>query len=822
MEDIKNIIKNMTLEEKASLMSGKDFWQTKDIPKHNIDSIFLADGPHGIRKQAKSADHLGLNESLKATCFPTAATMANSWNTELGQEMAEYLGIEAAYQKVNVLLGPGLNIKRNPLCGRNFEYFSEDPYLAGKMAGAYVKGIQKSGVSACLKHFAANNQEERRMVIDTIVDERTYREIYLTGFEIAIKESKPKTVMSAYNKINGYYANESKHLLQEILRDEWRYEGVVVTDWGGNNDRVDALKCGNELEMPTTDSETNQDIVNAVNAGKLDVKYLDDAVERLLKLIFDTQKALSKEQNFSPSSHHTMAQRAAEDSIVLLKNNRNLLPIRSCTKVAAIGDFAQKPRFQGAGSSIVNPSKVDDFLTSITRFEEFDFVGFEKGFERFGKKKKSLIKKAVKLAQKADTLLVFLGLDEATETEGLDRKNMRLPQNQIDLIKELKKVNKPIVAILSCGAAIELDIADDCDAVVHGYLLGQAGAKAILNVITGRVNPSGKLAESYPYKYDDCSSAPYFPGGKAISEYRESIYVGYRYYDTTDTEVRYPFGYGLSYTQFKYSDLKVDKNGVEFIVTNIGDYAGAEVCQLYIGADNSKIFRAKKELKGFKKVYLEEKESKKVRLDFDDYSFRYFNVFKNAWDIEACTYNIYIGSSSKDIKLESQHVIQGEELKEIYDKGALSSYYNAKIKNISNQEFSKLIDKPLANTDLTFIKRKRILITTNTAIQDLRYSRGWVGRFFTGALKFGYNFLRFIGKKDLANVMMMGLFNMPIRGLSRMAGGMISWGQLNGLITMFNGKFFKGLRIFLKQGRIKKKRRKAEAKVLKNKKAARA
>lgn len=807
----RELIGKLTLEEKASLMSGKNFWMTQDMGEHGIPSIFLADGPHGIRKQASAADHLGLNPSLKATCFPTSATMANSWNDGLGEEMGRALGLEAVVQRVNVLLGPGLNIKRSPLCGRNFEYFSEDPYLAGKMAASYIRGIQSNGVSACGKHFAANNQEERRMVIDTVVDERTYREIYLTGFELAVKEGGLKTIMSAYNKINGEFANENKHLLKDILRDEWGYEGVVVTDWGGNNDRVEGLKCGNELEMPTTSGETNREIVEAVRSGKLAESVLDECVDRLLTLIFETDKTLkSGADNFDDKAHHNLAQKCAEESIVLLKNEANVLPLDKSKKAAVIGDFAENPRYQGAGSSIVNPSKLDSAL-SCMKESGINYIGYEPGFKRYGKKSGGLIKKACKLAQKADIVLLYLGLDEVTEAEGLDRPDMKLPENQLALLDALKKTGKKIVVVLSCGAAVETGWADKAHAVVHAYLSGQAGASAVLNVLTGKVNPSGKLAESYPYKYGDTPSASNFPGHEESVEYREGPYIGYRYYGTAGVKVRYPFGFGLSYTTFAYSGIAVNESGVTFKIKNTGKAAGAEAAQMYVSMKGGKVFRPAKELKGFKKVFLQPGEEKEVTIPFNEYTFRYFDVKTNKWETEGGTYTIMAGSSSEDIRLTAETAREGTVTSSPYNKAELPSYYSGKAANVPLEEFEKLLGHKAPDPHFKFYKKKRMVIGYNSTVAQLRYSKRWVGRFFAGAIRFAIRFLRGIGKRMLSNVLIMGVYHQPMRGLSRMTGGMISWGQLDGMIMMFNGKFFKGLGKFLKEGKKKKRLRKAAA-----------
>ncbi len=826
------LIGKMTLEEKASLTSGKDFWQSMDIKRDDIDipNMFLADGPHGIRRQVAAADHLGLNPSANATCFPTAVTMANSWNDELGEEMAKCLGKEAVSQDVNVLLGPGTNMKRNPRCGRNFEYFSEDPYLAGKMASAYSRGIQSNGISACVKHFAANNQEEGRMTMDSVMDERTLREIYLPAFEMAVKDGGVRTIMSAYNLINGVYANESEHLLKEILRDDWGFKGVIVTDWGGDNDRIAGLKAGNELEMPTTGGETNEDIVKAVqNEPELE-DVLDECIDRLLDLIFTTNAALKNakaelgddaekakvEHERMVEAHHEMAVKAAEEAMVLLKNEGGALPLKENEKVAVVGDFAAIPRYQGAGSSLVNPTRLDKTLDVIKDYG-FEYVGYEKGFDRYGKKKKGLIKKAVKLANRADTVLAYIGLDEITESEGLDRANIFLPQNQIDLLAALKKTGKKVVAVLSCGSAVEVTFDDSCDALLYAALSGQGGAKAILNVLTGKVNPSGKLSESYPIQYSDCPSASHFPGEFRTVEYREGLYIGYRYYDTANVPVKYPFGFGLSYTSFEYSDVKADKNGVKFTIKNTGEVLGKEVAQLYIGKKDGEVFRPKKELKGFKKVELAPGESKEIVIPFDEYTFRYFNVETNKWEIEGGKYEVYVAASVEDVRLETSVEIAGTNAKCPYNKDALPSYYSGNVANVEAGEFETLIARPIPDpkTGLNFYKKKRIHVDYNTTIKELKYSRRWVGRLFAGAINFAIGFMRGIGKRTMANTLIMGVLNQPMRGLSRMTGGALNFPQLDGLIEMFNVHFWKGLHHFLKAGRARKRAAKAKKKAAK-------
>ena len=538
-----DIIDQLTLKEKASLVTGKDFWQTKNIDKAGIPSAFLSDGPHGVRRQAAAADHLGLNASIPATCYPTAATMANSWDPELGEGLGERLGQEAAVQKVNVLLGPGTNMKRSPLCGRNFEYFSEDPYLAGKMAASYIRGIQSNGISACVKHFACNDQEENRMTLDSVVDERTLREIYLTAFEIAVKEGKTKAIMSSYNLVNGVYANENEHLLVDILRKEWGFEGLVVTDWGGNNDSVLSLKCLNALEMPGNPDRPDE-IVKAIEEGKLEESILDDNVDNLLTIIFDTmENGVNKApEKFDVEEHHAFAEKCAEESAVLLKND-GVLPVNNEKKVAFIGDFLFLPRYQGAGSSIVNPTKLDNTKDLLEKCG-LNVVGAARGFNRYGKKSKKLHKEAIELAKKAEVVVLYLGLDEVSEAEGLDRKHLHLENNQLELVKDIKELGKQIVVVLSCGSAIEIPFVEDVNAILHGYLNGQAGAQAILNILSGKVNPSGKLSETYPIKLEDVASSDNFPSHTRTIEYREAYGIGYRYFEKANVKVNFPFGFG--------------------------------------------------------------------------------------------------------------------------------------------------------------------------------------------------------------------------------------------------------------------------------------
>lgn len=796
--DKQKIISEMTLEQKAAFLTGKDFWQTRDFPELGVPSIFLSDGPHGIRKQAAAADHLGLNASIPATCFPTAATMANSWNEELGEVMGAALGEEAASMNVNVLLGPGTCMKRNPRCGRNFEYFSEDPYLAGKMAAAYIRGIQSNGTSACVKHFAGNNQEERRMVSDSVVDERTLREIYLMAFEMAVKEGGTNSIMSSYNKVNGTHADENSHLIRDILRGEWGFEGVVISDWAGTNNKVNSTIAGSDLEMPSCKYGAD-DVVKAVNAGELDIKYVDECVERILTLIEQTTQS-EKGKPFDVEAHHALAQKCAEESIVLLKNN-GVLPLVEKAKVSVIGDFAETPRYQGAGSSIVNPTKLDTILNNVKDYP-FEYAGYAKGFDRYGKKKNGLIKKAVKLAQQSDIVVMCLGLDEVSEAEGLDREHIKIPQNQIDLYKKVREIGNKLVLVLSNGSSIETAWCDDADAIVYGCLSGQAGAKAVLDVICGKVNPSGKLAETFPVKYEDCSSASHFPGKEMTVEYREGLFVGYRYFDTAKVPVAYPFGFGLSYTSFEYSDVSADENGVTFKITNTGKVDGAEIAQLYVGKKDGKVFRPAKELKGFKKVFLKAGESAAVTIAFDDKTFRYFNVKTNKWEVEEGEYQLYIGASSADIRLETSVTKEGTTDVIPYEADKLPAYYSGNVANVGDEEFTQLLGREIPKSGYDFYKKKRMIITENATVADLRYSKRWVGRAFAGVIRFAISFLKKTGHRSTANTLVMGVTHQPVRGLAKFGG--MSRRQMEALLLMFNGHFFKGVNRFFSKEKTKK------------------
>ena len=662
--NIKELVQRMTLEEKAGMCSGLDFWHLKGVERLGIPSIMVTDGPHGLRKQDGSADHLGLTSSVPATCFPSAAGLASSWDKELARQVGVALGEECQAEDVAVLLGPGVNIKRSPLGGRNFEYFSEDPLLSTQMATGHIQGVQSQGVGTSLKHFAVNNQEERRMSIDAVVDERTLREIYLASFEGAVKDGQPWTVMCSYNKVNGTYAGENEWLLTDILKDEWGHEGLVVSDWGAVNERADALAAGLELEMPTSGGIGERKVIDAVESGQLPLDKLDLAVERLLTLIFNAVDQKQDGATYNKDEHHQLARKVAAESMVLLKNEEGLLPIGREGDVAIIGAFARKPRFQGGGSSHINPTKVDDIVEEMTQVAgEGVTFSYAPGYRiEADDVDETLMHEAVQAAQSADTAVVFVGLPDRYESEGYDRAHLRLPDNHIRLIEEIAKVQSRVVVVLSNGSPVEMPWLPQVQAVLEAYLGGQAVGGAIADLLYGEVNPSGKLAETFPAKLSHNPSYLNFPGEGDRVDYREGIFVGYRYYDKKELEPLFPFGYGLSYTTFEYADLKVDRTeltdqdevNVQVRVTNTGDRAGKEIVQLYVSDVESTVIRPVKELKAFAKVALEPGESKVVSFTLNKRSFAYYNVDMKDWHVETGEFEIQVGSSSRDIHVHTR------------------------------------------------------------------------------------------------------------------------------------------------------------------------
>lgn len=777
---IDETINSLTLEEKAAFLQGWSTWTSYEKKDSGIPVCFLSDGPHGLRKQAGTGDHLGLNASIPATCFPTAATMANSWDEALGEELGRALGREAAANGVNVLLGPGLNMKRSPLCGRNFEYFSEDPYLAGKMAAAYIRGIQENGVAACPKHFAVNSQELRRMAMDSVVDERTLREIYLTGFEIAVKEGKPRSIMSSYNKVNGTYANENAHLLKEILRDDWGFDGFVVTDWGADNDHALGVKNGSNLVMPAPGPDAAIGLVNAVKEGRVSEADLDERLKELFRVLVSADEVMKKApKSFDKDAHHALARKCAEQSIVLLEND-GILPLDRNAVVGIIGDFARNPRYQGAGSSMVNPTRLDN-LYDCLRAAGVSIAGYAQGFDRRKPNPdRKLIDEAVRVAEAAPVVLLCVGLDEIAESEGMDRSNMELSKGQRELIEAVCKVNRNVVLVLSGGSPFVFP--GSFRAAIHGYLGGQAGAGAMADALLGKVNPSGKLNETWPLQLEDTPACAYFPSKERTAEYREGLYIGYRYYDTANIPVRYPFGHGLSYTTFLYSDIHAEKDRVTFTIANAGARDGAEVAQVYVSCKDGNVFRPQKELKGFAKVFLKAGESRTVSVSLDDKAFRYFNVKTNRWEVESGIYTISVASDAAHVRLSANIRVEGTNAPAPY--GALPGYESGRITRISEVEYRDLLGHPIPDGHWGGE------LTRNDAICQLYYAK-------TGAARLVYKILTHMKEKSeakgLPDLNILFVYNMPFRALAKMSGGLMSDRMVDDVVLLVNGHFWRGL-----------------------------
>ena len=668
MKKAKQIVAVMTLEEKAGLCSGKDYWNTKELKKYGVTGIMLTDGPHGLRKQNDQFDHLGIYESVKATCFPPAVTLAATWNREIVKAAGAAIARECQAENVAVILGPGTNIKRSPLCGRNFEYFSEDPYMASEMAAAQICGTQKEGIGCSLKHFAVNNQEHKRTSISAEVDERTFREIYLCAFEGAVKQAKPWTVMCSYNKINGTYSAENKRLLTDILREEWGYEGVVVSDWGAVAHRVKSLAAGLDLEMPGTEGRTDAQIVEAVKNGTLSEECLDIAAERILVMVQRAEKKHRPNEKPDMEQHHEIAKQAALEGIVLLKNDAGILPMNAGERIAIIGPFAKEPRYQGGGSSHINPSKIDTVWEALKSSEgnkmQFSYAdGFIVSEDRIHE---NLEAEAISCAKAADKVILLAGLPDALESEGYDRKHLRLPDNQLHLLNRLAEVNENVVVVLSNGAPLEMPWENLVKGIVEAYLLGQAGGSALADILSGKVSPSGKLAETFPKKLSDNPSFLNFPGEDDTVEYREGVFVGYRYYDKKELEPLFPFGYGLSYTKFDYLKLSVEQGNirddesvkVEVALKNIGAQTGKEIVQLYVGNAPCTKIRPLKELVGFEKIELEPGEVGTVTFILDKRSFAYYNTQISDWHVESGIYTIMAAASSADIRLSKELYVE--------------------------------------------------------------------------------------------------------------------------------------------------------------------
>ena len=796
-----DIISKLTLEQKAGFCSGRDNWHLRSVEEVGLPEIMMTDGPHGLRKQSEKADIGGVGGSVPATCFLPACTTAASWDTAMLYRMGQALGEEAFQEKVSIVLGPGVNIKRNPLCGRNFEYFSEDPYLAGKLSANFIKGVQSTGTGTCIKHFAANNQETRRQTVDSVVDERTLREIYLTAFEIAIKEAKPWAVMNAYNKLNGAYCSENKYLLTDILRKEWGFEGAVMTDWGAESNRVKGLKAGGNLEMPSSHGINDKKIIKAIENGELDESELDESIDKVIDLIVKSKENLSKSHSYDKQKHHQLVRTMAANSFVLLKNEDSTLPLNNGQKVAIIGEMAKKPRFQGAGSSFIEPTKLDSAY-DIYKAE----YGFEPKYEQGYKSDTDEIDEeleaaAVELAAKDKDriIIMFVGLTDLYESEAFDREHMKMPKNQLSLIEKVCDVNENVIIVLSCGSPVEMPFEKSVKAILCSYLSGQAGAGAILDILYGKANPSGKLPETFPIKYEDVPSAKYFPEGPNTVEYREGIYVGYRYFDTAGVPVLYPFGYGLSYSTFEFSDLKLssenirddDKLTVTFNVKNTGEIDGAEVCQLYIGANENKIYRPKKELRAFTKIYLKAGEEKTVTFTLGKREFSYYNVRTKSFEAETGRYTVYVGNSLVDLPLQKiVKVTNIEGIKPVNYTQVAPDYFEAKVNDITVDEFQAVLGREVPPKD----NGEDFVPSVDMPLIDMTEHAG--GRFLN---KFAYKItmMAMTGTDTNRKMAATMLLSTPVRASVMMSGGALTMQMGKDIVRMGTGHFWSGFFKFI-------------------------
>ena len=788
------LVGQMTLEEKARLAGGADAWHTAAIERLGIPEIAVSDGPHGLRKIEDASDIADMSASRQSVCFPTGTCLASSFNRDLARHMGEVLGNECLAEDVDIILGPAINIKRSPLCGRNFEYMSEDPYVAGQIASAYVEGVQSKGVGVSLKHFAVNNQEKRRMTVSAVVDERTLREIYLSAFEEVVKTAHPDTLMCSYNRINGVYSSENPVLLNKILREEWGFDGFVMSDWGAVNDRALGVEAGLDLEMPSSNGISEEQIINAVEEGRLDEHYLDIAVENILKKVdrytgfmaalngsADRSEERKVKPEFNYIEDHKEARKIAREGMVLLKNE-GILPLKKDEKIVFIGEFAKVPRYQGGGSSHINPTRIISALSASKRHTEVEYA---KGFAATGDTiDDTLIDEAVRKAAEADVAVVFAGVPESIESEGYDREHMRLPQCQNRLIREVTKVQPNTVVVLHNGAPVSMPWIGSVGAVLEAYLAGEASGEAVVDILFGVTNPSGKLAETFPISIKDTPCYDNFPGNRLTVEYREGLFVGYRYYDKVDMSVLFPFGHGLSYTTFAYSDLVVvggDKTAkVKFKIKNTGKVRGGEVAQVYVGKNGSRIFRPIRELKGFEKVFLDPGESADIEVELDERAFSYYCVGAHKWCVEPGAYAISVGSSSRDIRLRGE-VWFSHEADDIwqYTRDELPTYYFGDPSTVSDSEFEKLLCGPIPDST----RRTGDKLDLNSTLEDARDCK-WGGRIMkvvdlvtkgAGAVS-----------NDSNGMVIATIGEMPFHSMACMSGGALNLEMAEAIVGLLN------------------------------------
>lgn len=784
------IIKKMSLEQKAAFVSGFDYWHLEGAPELGLPQIMITDGPHGLRKQnkdKKASDGIGLGNSVPATCFPPAATSSCSWDEDLLRQEGEALGEECLKEQVSTILGPGTNIKRSPVCGRNFEYFSEDPYLAGKCSANLVNGVQSKGIGTSLKHFACNSQEAFRMVVNEVIDERAMRELYFTAFEICVKEAQPWTIMNSYNRINGVYASQNEWLQEKVLRDEWGFKGLVVTDWGASVDRIPGLKYGTDLEMPSSGTLNTQKIIAAVKSGELDEKILDKRVDNVVDLIVKSKPALEKKYTYDIEAHHKLAQKVAEGSMVLLKNDDSLLPLKKGQKVAVIGEMAKAPRFQGAGSSVINPTKLDNAYDELKKLGvDMTYAqGYEKSKDEINN---TFVDEAVRAAKNADVAVVFAGLTEEFEGEGYDRETIEMPKSHNNLISKIAKANPNTVVVLAGGSVVHMPWVNEVKALLNSGLGGQAGGAAVANILTGAVNPSGKTSETYPLNFSDNPTYGNYPGGPVTSEHRESVYIGYRYYDKAEKEVLFPFGYGLSYTTFAYSDIQLSSDNIKdtdtvtvsFKIKNTGDVDGAEIAQIYVADKESTIYRPVKELRAFKKVFLKAGEEKEVRMELSKRAFAFYNVELGGWMVETGEFDILVGASSRDIRLTATMTVTSTVDAKIPDyRESAPAYYTADLKGMKGAQFEAVYGQKLPNPNPDTSKKIDIYCCLN----DARHTKwgGKICRLIEGIMSKMGSDANGDGKMLAAMAT-----QIPIRNFIAMSMGVFSPEMADGLLMMLN------------------------------------
>lgn len=794
-----SIIDQMTLEEKVALCSGKGQYTAKAFEKYGIPGIAMNDGPHGLRKLPSGDEQFGINNSLPATCFPTASLTACSWDRDLLHEMGIAIAEEALQEQVSIVLGPGANIKRNPLCGRNFEYFSEDPFLAGEMAASWIDGVQSLGVGASLKHLAGNNQEDERMSSDSLVDERTLREIYLPAFEKAVKSARPATVMCAYNKLNGIYCSDNRYLLRDILRNEWGFQGVIMTDWGAMNDRVKAFEAGLDLEMPGSNGYFDHMVITAIQNGQLSEERLDESVDRLLDLILASASILKKDYKYDEEEHHLLAKKIAANSAVLLRNEENILPVQKGKQVALVGELAKYPRYQGAGSSHINPTRLSSAIDGFNSLG-YDYTYYP-GYALKGPAPESLLAEAVAGAKECDVAIIFAGLPDQYESEGYDRANMAMPDSHNTLIARIAEVNPNTVVVLAGGAPVEMPWLPKVKAVLNMYLAGQAGGLAAAELLAGAVNPSGKLAESYPQRYADVPSAGFYKTGRKQAQYREGLYIGYRYYDKARKNVLFPFGHGLSYTSFEYRDLVVShaelhspyELNVSVTVRNTGSVDGAEVVQLYVSDLEQPVFRPEKELKEFTKVFLKAGEEKQITFTLNSRSFAIYDPAVGNWVVPDGTYAVLVGASSRDIRLRTQVKVHGQPVPSANQP--IPRWYHDLSGQVTQADFESLLCREIEPVKLRR-KGEYTLDCTFGDMQDSLIIKQVIKRIEKMIIQ---GFGSMDADDPTYKMVVQSVTSMPLRSISLVSPQSMPKNTATGLVHLANGEFLKGILALVKK-----------------------